>query len=132
MSNLDMDQNAATAEMDPSQVMMHNKNAEHDSSQNPTKVFRSWSRPQIGSNEEDGSASQKINGGKVLKTTSMQVCTCARFRKRIEPPMADISVAPLASGSKTSKRELGSKANSLVAKSDLAMSPDHLRLRSSA
>ena len=101
---------------------------DEDESQHPTKVFRSWSRPQIG---DDGSASQKIGGGKVLKSTSMQVCTCARFRKRIEPPMADISVAPLVSGSKTSKREMGAKANSVTAKSDLAMSPDHPRLRSS-
>ena len=49
----------------------------------------------------------------MLKTTSMQVCTCARFRKRIDPPMADISVAPLVSASKTSNLERGAmvKAN---------------------
>ena len=69
----------------------------------------------------------------MLKTTSMQVCTCAKFRKRIDPAIADISVAPLVSASKTSNFERTSmaKANSQTAKSDLGVSPDHPRLRNS-
>jgi hypothetical protein len=51
-------------------------------------VFRSWSRPQIANDlpgESGFGAGGPVNG-KVLKT--MQVCTCAKFRKRIEPSNA--------------------------------------------
>merc|ERR1711974_452792 len=94
-------ENGATAEMDPSKVLKH-KAGEPGS---PSKVFRSWSRPQIasdlpdippivGSLEGSGGGFVAVGaGGKVLKT--MQVCTCARFRKRIEPPVNDITVQPL-------------------------------------
>ena len=100
LSNLDIE-NGATAEMDPSKVLMH-KAGEPGS---PSKVFRSWSRPQIASDLPDmppivggregsgGGFDAAGAGGKVLKP--MQVCTCARFRKRIEPPVTDITVQPL-------------------------------------
>ena len=96
MSNLEIE-NAANAETDPHQVPNHKAGV----SQSPSKVFRSWSRPQIGANEipdmPAGSAAHqdpqmKLVNGKLLKT--MQVCTCARFRKRIEPGDL-INVAPL-------------------------------------
>ena len=94
VSNLEAE-NGATAEVDPRRVKDHKADG---GSTSPTKVFRSWSRPQLAGHEladlQGGDAGhqdpqmRQING-KVLKT--MQVCTCARFRKRIEPshPMAD-------------------------------------------
>ena len=54
----------------------------------PSKVFRSWSRPQINSELPDGSSQANIK--------AMQVCTCARFRKRIDNPMSLESSAPKA------------------------------------
>lgn len=108
--------------MDPRQVLMH------QASENPNnKVFRSWSRPQIGQADEDASAEQQegqklSNAMKGHFSTTMQVCTCARYRKRIEPGnVKDITVAPLASSSKISK------TNSQTAKSELGTSPDHPR-----
>ncbi len=69
----------------------------------PSKVFRSWSRPQIGAPElpdigmADGAYSaSKMANGQVLKT--MQMCTCARYRKRIDPGMpGGINVSELVS-----------------------------------
>ena len=91
--------------MDPNKVLIHQPGEPGS----PSKVFRSWSRPQIASDLPDmppivggldGSGSRFVAvgaGGKVLKT--MQVCTCARFRKRIEPPVTDITVQPLTASS---------------------------------
>lgn len=121
MSNLDMEN--GTAEMDPNHVIMREAEA-----QSPSKVFRSWSRPQIGSSAmADSTAGGQVSliNGKVLKT--MQVCTCARFRKRIDPGMGEISVRPLASVNSTAVKD----SISVTAKSELGLSPDHNRLRHS-
>ena len=101
----------------------------------PSKVFRSWSRPQITSDMPDlGAAAgqdpnilSKFSHGKVIKT--MQVCTCAKFRKRIEPP-GGINVAELGNtASKLSNKSDLMKANSSAADSDHALVSPHHRSR---
>eukprot|EP00354_Favella_ehrenbergii_P010434 CAMPEP_0170455638 /NCGR_PEP_ID=MMETSP0123-20130129/3536_1 /TAXON_ID=182087 /ORGANISM="Favella ehrenbergii, Strain Fehren 1" /LENGTH=190 /DNA_ID=CAMNT_0010718843 /DNA_START=4076 /DNA_END=4648 /DNA_ORIENTATION=- len=101
MSNLDIDN--ATAEMNAAEVIRHKTGITVVNAAEPgagNKVFRSWSRPQISSDLHempsgaDGNAGEfggtAVNAnGKVFKT--MQVCTCAKFRKRIEPPSAGIA-----------------------------------------
>lgn len=87
MSNLEIEN--ANAEMNPSQVKHHLMGASLKMADpgSPSKVFRSWSRPQINSTEPEMNEAlpgTAVNAnGKVFKT--MQVCTCGKFRKRIEP-----------------------------------------------
>jgi len=128
----------ANAELEPSQVPNHKavggKMAIGEMG-SPTKVFRSWSRPQINLEITDmpqalldkkGAAAASANG-KDLKT--MQVCTCAKFRKRIELP-AGINVAcldnksPTPSVLKTSNyMPVGSNLSRAI--SEQYASPDH-------
>ena len=88
----------------------------------PSKVFRSWSRPQINSaeadvNEAHGGTTVNANG-KVFKT--MQVCTCAKFRKRIEPPNTIISGVPgINIGSLDQKSPINMKSSQLDAKAQI-------------
>ena len=135
MSNSDTEN--VTAEMDPSQVLLHKAGGMGAQDPNsPSKVFRSWSRPQITSDLPDMGAaaaqdpsllSGKLMHGKVLKT--MQVCTCAKFRKRIEPP-AGINVAELGNtASKISNKSDLMKANSLASDSDPVVESPEKRSR---
>lgn len=59
----------------------------------------------------------------------MQVCTCAKFRKRIEPP-GGIHVAELGNtASKISNKSDLMKANSIAADSEQAITSPHQRSR---
>ena len=49
MSNLEVEN--GTVEMEPHQVLMHKSGMKIVDPNSPSKVFRSWSRPQIGANE---------------------------------------------------------------------------------
>ena len=93
MTNLDIDN--ANGEMTTEQVLNHMQGGIKGSNgdQGPNaKVFRSWSRPQINSELPEMQVSEAHAGlnsssgananGKVFKT--MQVCTCAKFRKSVE------------------------------------------------
>ena len=81
MSNIDIEN--ATVEMDPAQMVKHMAGSMQAGDPNQTsKVFRSWSRPQINSNELPGMSgrggseiegagagkSTQFANGKVLKT----------------------------------------------------------------
>ena len=101
-------------------------------------MFRSWSRPQIISNDLPDMTNTDINSenngatsggnfminGKVLKT--MQMCTCAKFRKRIEPMIPGgvhgINVATLDSNLGTDYKTSGKIDKT---SSELNQSPDN-------
>lgn len=69
----------------------------------------------------------KFMHGKVIKT--MQVCTCAKFRKRIEPP-GGINVAELGNtASKISNKSELMLANSIAGDSDQVLTSPHQRSR---